>query len=212
MTTRKPTAHDPGTTPLGDIVASLRGLTPARKLRYFEHLIIAERQATRLHQLLGATGPAADLGWVLKLDNVRLVLQPRWKMAGISGLTTWDDGHWIIGVNKNHPHARRRFTLAHEVKHLIDSNRDKITYAAVTDSQRELIANYFAACYLMPVTWLRKAWTNGLQDPEALAGMFKVSREAMDKRLGYLGFIDDEPSRSVATYFRGRPNSADVAA
>ena len=50
---------------------------------------------------------------------------PRWKMGGISGLTTWDDGNWVIGVNKSHPQARRRFTLAHEIKHLIDANRDK---------------------------------------------------------------------------------------
>lgn len=210
MTATKTSKAD--SVPLGDLIANLRRQMPARKLQLFEHMLIAERQAARLHELLGARGPAADLAWVTQLENVQLVLQPRWKMAGISGLTTWDGERWVIGVNKSHPHGRRRFTLSHELKHLIDANRDKITYVGITDEQRELIANYFAACYLMPLPWLRKAWMSGLRDPEALAGLFKVSREAMDKRLAYLGFTDATPDRPVATYFRARTNSADLAA
>jgi hypothetical protein len=54
--------------------------------------------------------------------------------------------------------------------------------------------------------WLRRTWTRGIQDVEALAGLFNVSRPAMEKRLRYLGFIDDEPNRSVASYFRRAAN------
>lgn len=212
MTTRESSSEGANTAPLGDLINSVRTLMPSRKLQLFEHLLIAERQASRLHQLLGATGPSADLGWVTKLNTVQLVLQPRWKMGGISGLTTWDDGHWVIGVNKSHPHVRRRFTLAHEIKHLVDANRDKITYIGIADEQREQIANYFAACYLMPLTWLRKSWMGGLRDPEALAGLFKVSPEAMNRRLSYLGFIDNAPERPIATYFRIGNGNADLAA
>jgi hypothetical protein len=42
-----------------------------------------------------------------------------------------------IGVNKGNPHARRRFTLCHEVKHVLDADRDKITYKDLTPEQRE---------------------------------------------------------------------------
>ena len=51
-------------------------------------------------------------------------------------------------------------------------------------------------------TLLRRAWVGGIQDPEALAGLFKVSLQAMDKRLKHLQFIDEEPERSVSSYFR----------
>lgn len=51
---------------------------------------------------------------------------------------------------------------------------------------------------------VRKAWTNGIQGTEALAGLFKVSRDAMTKRLKYLHFVDDEPDRAVHTYFRSQ--------
>jgi Zn-dependent peptidase ImmA (M78 family) len=194
------TTTTPGESP--NIINELRGLLPLRALTYYEHLQLAERQATALHRLLDQRGPAADLAWLTELPGIKVVLQPRWQMEGLSGLTTWHKGQWIIGVNKGNSHTRRRFTLAHEFKHLLDASRDRVTYKAVTDDQRELIANYFAACYLMPKAWVRGAWTRGLQEPDALAGLFKVSSEAMTNRLTYLGFIDSETDRSLASYFR----------
>lgn len=199
MTATQSAAKEPSS---GELLRAVRGLMPTRALTYSEHLTLAERQAVHLHELLGQRGPAADLKWLTKLDGVTVVMQPRWKMEGISGLTSWHNGRWIIGVNKNNSHTRRRFTLCHEFKHLLDGTRDKITYRAIGPNQRELIANYFAACYLMPKPWVRRAWTRGIQDPEALAGLFKVSTEAMTKRLVFLGFIDQEPGRKLATYFR----------
>ena len=51
-----------------------------------------------------------------------------------------------------------------------------------------------------------------IQDPDALAGLFNVSQPAMEKRLRYLGFVDDEPNRSIASYFRRGNNQLDLAA
>lgn len=200
----KPTAPD-------DVLTVLRRILPARQLRLHEHLVLAEQQATELHQILQQSGPAADLSWLTRLKNITVVLQPRWKMDGLRGMSSWDDGHWVIGVNKGNPHARRRVTLCHELKHILDADRDKITYAGLSAQQREVVADYFAACYLMPKLWLRRAWTRGIQDADALAGLFNVSRPAMDKRLRYLGFIDAEPDRSVASYFRRATNQLDAA-
>lgn len=194
---------DKDSSPAADeLVTRLRHMMPLRPLTFWEHKTIAERQAGRLHELLGATGPATDLTWLTKLTRMRIILVPQWRMDGLSGMTTWQNGRWVIGVNKGNPPARRRFTLAHEFKHALDANRDNVTYQGLTDQQRELVADYFAACYLMPKAWLRRCWTRGLQDPEALAGLFKVSRQAMDKRLLALGFTDSEPDRGVASYFR----------
>jgi Zn-dependent peptidase ImmA (M78 family) len=195
-----------------DFVRRLRRLVPTRQLQLHEHMTLAEHQAIELHHMLGQAAPAADLAWLTQLKQIAVVMQPFWKMDGLSGMSTWDDGHWVIGINKRNPHARRRFTLCHELKHILDADRDKITYQGISATQRERIADYFAACYLMPKLWLRRAWTSGIQDPEALAGLFNVSRAAMDKRLAYLGFIDDEPDRTVASYFRKATTHLDVAA
>jgi predicted transcriptional regulator len=198
--------------PRDDVIGRLRHMMPLRALTYWEHRTMAERQATRLLELLDQTGPAADLGWLTKLHRVKIVLVPQWRMDGLSGMTTWKDDQWLIGVNKGNPPARRRFTLAHELKHALDANRDKVTYQGITAAQRERIADYFAACYLMPKLWLRRAWTSGIQDPEALAGLFGVSQVAMQHRLRYLGFVDDEPERPAITYFRTCNDCPDMAA
>jgi hypothetical protein len=62
----------------------------------------------------------------------------------------------------------------------------------------------------MPKLWLRRAWTRGIQDPDALAGLFNVSQPAMEKRLRYLGFIDAEPDRSLPATSRAT-NQLDLA-
>jgi hypothetical protein len=191
------------------LLAKLRRTMPIRPLAYYEHLIIAERQATQLHGLLSQQEPGVSLDWLTdgSLGNIDVVMTARWRMDSLSGMTTWRDGRWIIGINKSQPHPRRRFTLCHEFKHVLDAHRDKITYARLTPDQRERIADYFAACYLMPKMWLRRAWTSGLQDPEALAGLFKVSLPAMEKRLKYLQYLDDHPDRPTTSYFRRQHDS-----
>ena len=197
-----PPIHSTGPAPDDQLLTTVRRLLPVRALTYYEHLTLAERQADRLHQLLGVHGPAADFGWLLARQDVTVVVTPRWQMRGVSGITQFSNHGWTIGVNKGEPHARRRFTLAHELKHWLDGTRDTITYQSISADQRERIADYFAACYLMPESWLRKAWKTGIQDPEALAGLFTVSLRAMQTRLTYLQFLDDQPDRPVASYFR----------
>jgi Zn-dependent peptidase ImmA (M78 family) len=135
-------------------------------------------------------------------------LSPRFKMDGFSGATTFTHGRYLIIVNKNDGHVRRRFTLAHEFKHLLDYTAAPVIHRALGhgDTERqgqqiEAICNHFAASLLMPRNWVKRAWGNGIQDVNALAGLFNVSDEAMDKRLRFLGFIDDDP-RPVKTYFR----------
>ena len=188
------------------LLATLRRQMPVRPLAYWEHLAIAERQATKLLTLHDQLEPGVSLDWLSSntLGNIVVVPMPQWKMEGLSGAAKWQpaDGYWTIAINKGNPHARRRFTLAHEFKHVLDSGRDKLTYRDISATQREQIADYFAACYLMPKLALRRAWTNGIQDPEALAGLFKVSLAAMRNRLKHLQYVDDEPDRPVTTYFR----------
>ena len=117
-------------------------------------------------------------------------------------MSTWQDSRCVITVNRGDPPARRRFTLCHEFKHVLNANRDSITYKRISAPQRELIAHYFAACYLMPKPLLRHAWTSGIQDPEALAGLFKVSNDAMRRRLTHLQYLDDDTVRPTTSYFR----------
>ncbi|GAA5126135.1 ImmA/IrrE family metallo-endopeptidase [Haloechinothrix salitolerans] len=89
--------------------------------------------------------------------------------------------------------TRRRFTLSHEFKHVLDHPFIKVIYndlgknAAERERQIEQLCDYFAGCLLMPRNWLKRAWSNGVQDQAALAAMFNVSEAAMAVRLQQIG-------------------------
>jgi len=60
---------------------------------------------------------------------------------------------WIIHLKKDDPFTTQRFTLFHEVFHILAHHRN--TPASRKRGHREtpfteLLANYFAACVLMP--------------------------------------------------------------
>src|SRR6267378_3886438 len=94
------------------VIGSLRELMPARVLQDHEATGIAERQATRFLEIYDLTQPSVDVGLISELPRVRVRVEP-----GLvdSGLTHWDKGKWIIGINRNDSPTRRRFTLAHEL-------------------------------------------------------------------------------------------------
>jgi Zn-dependent peptidase ImmA (M78 family) len=184
---------------------------PMRALSAGEAYAIAELQANKLIELLDLKAPAVEIAKIADLPKIEVHMEPRHRMPTLAGFSQWSDGRWLIVVNRDSVPGRRRFTLAHEFKHILDHNAAKIAYRSLGygdkrkhDQQIELICNYFAACVLMPRMWVKRAWARGIQDEEALAGLFKVSVEAMHNRLTYLGFIEDT-TKPLSEYFRTEP-------
>lgn len=191
------------------ILQDLRRLAPNRPLAFGEAYQIAELQATTLLHLLDIRQAPADAGRLTELPRIEVQVEPRWRMPTLAGFSEWRDGRWLIVINRNSGSGRRRFTLAHEFKHVIDHAARDTLYARFggqdekkRSQQIERVCDHFAACFLMPRPWVKRAWASGIQDVEALAELFKVSTSAMKVRLAYLGFLDDE-RRPVVSYFRG---------
>ena len=115
----------------------------------------------------------------------------------ISGMAYIKDGVSLIGVNNLHNPNRQRFTLAHELGHLLlhprelqrqvhldkgSLNRD--TLSSQGTDRYERAANAFASELLMPARFLANVLD--LEDEEAvgrLARKFRVSLAAMYYRL-----------------------------
>jgi Zn-dependent peptidase ImmA (M78 family) len=191
-----------------NIIREVRAIAPLRPLTLTEAFEVAERQATTLLELLAERQPAVNVGKIADLPKIEVQTQPRYRMPTLAGFSQWLDGRWLIVVNRDSVPGRRRFTLAHEFKHVLDHPGVDVTYRDLGrgdsrkhDQQIETICNHFAACVLMPRAWIKRAWSNGIQEEEALAGLFNVSVEAMHTRLVYLGYIGDD-RRPVASYFR----------
>lgn len=123
----------------------------------------------------------------------------------MSGLLYREADRVLIGVNEAHAPVRRRFTIAHEIGHLLlhpgkqvflDERvnfRDETSSLAV--DREEIQANAFAAELLMPSDLVleecRRASTAGTLTRAGfvsdLASIFDVSDEAMSHRLTNLG-------------------------
>ena len=97
----------------------------------------------------------------------------------------------MIAINGAEPWTRRRFTLAHELKHVLDNPYIEMLYpgrdGTPSGQRAETICDYFAACLLMPRLSVKAAWGQGNQRPDDLAAHFGVSRAAMGLRLHQLG-------------------------
>jgi hypothetical protein len=111
------------------IIASVRALMPHRALETHEAKSIAERQAQRLTVLLELTGPVLDLDAVAGLPRLCV----RFK-AGlpVSGFSEWSRSRWVIALNEDDHPTRQRFTLAHELKHILDNPFIDVLYPGRT--------------------------------------------------------------------------------
>lgn len=199
-----------------NIIVGLRALMPARTLEDHEARGIAERQATRFLELYEIREPAVDVGLICELPRVRVRVSPT---LPESGLTHWERGTWVIGINRNDSPTRRRFTLAHEFKHILDHPFIDTIYpdehGQPASKQAELMCDYFAACLLMPRPWVKRLWAQGTQDAAVLAATFAVSPAAMNVRLQQLGLVEPHGrwhGGVARRYFRKAPATAVVLA
>lgn len=167
------------------VLTRLRAMSPRRGLATAEALRLAELQATELLQLSRIiTGPV-PLQILSDLPRVQLEVETD---LPSSGMSYWDGEHWrLVAKADEHPH-RQRFSLVHEYKHVIDHPSRDLLYP--DHRTRELAADHFAACVLMPRLLITRAWCSGEQDVDRLADQFDVSPAAMERRLLDLGHLE----------------------
>ena len=176
------------------LLADLRSLSPQRRLTTLEAYGIAERQATRLLQRSGITTCPVPTEVITELPFVRVATR---RLLPASGATRWVKPRWVILLNDLESPSRQRFSLAHELKHIVDHTHREVAGALDTPTKHlanERLCDYFAACLLMPRGWVKHAYGSGVQDVVALAERFEVSPQAMQVRLLQLGLVD-QPSR-----------------
>lgn len=169
----------------------------------------AERAALRTlesHDALTAPVDVEGLAEALGADVRRQPFD-----GDVSGMLLRDGQRTLIGLNERHSPSRQRFSIAHELGHLILHRGKQLfvdhtvrvnlrdSHSATGTEREEIEANAFAAQLLMPeplvllaVQALRKqdeALTDA-QLPDVLADQFDVSVQAMGFRLINLGIID----------------------
>ena len=126
----------------------------------------------------------------------------------VSGmLIRGDDGTAVIGVNSTHAPTRQRFSVAHEIAHLVMHTGKpmfidrfmRVNWRDGTSDSEEIEANAFAAELLMPRERVEQEVDRVLSKQQfvtpqrltdQLARAFQVSPQAMGYRLENLGVLD----------------------
>src|SRR5712691_6267477 len=156
--------------PERSVLAMLRALVPQRPLSPSETLRIAELQANRLleHFQIGTAAVPEEV--ISELPRIRVV---RENGLPISGSAHWDGRFWVIAISADEHPLRQRFSIAHEAKHVIDHTTKDWLYRdrpfQTAHEQAERVADYFAACLLMPKRVVKRAWFEGPQSIIELA-------------------------------------------
>lgn len=101
---------------------------------------------------------------------------------GVSGLLVVckqvDDEYATIGFNSAHPWCRRRFTIAHEIGHLIFGHN----HVEDIKNHNEIEANAFAGELLVPTAFIKSDFSR-MPDLRELAKLYRVSDHALTIKL-----------------------------
>jgi Zn-dependent peptidase ImmA (M78 family) len=118
---------------------------------------------------------------------------PNWPddLSGMVRKNVEATGGFDIFVNQTHAETRRRFTIAHEIAHVVlhphligDGITDDALLRSGLSNDVEAQANRLAADILMPREALNSRLKMGINSVYVLATEFKVSDQAMAIRLG----------------------------
>lgn len=167
---------------------------------------LARRKAQKLLKAGNIKQAPVDVDQLARRAGARIHYEP---LDGqVSGMVhRRHDGVAIIGVNSVHSLGRQRFTIAHELGHLVLHKDEKLHVdekppirfrneeSSRATNATEIEANQFAAELLMPIELLTKEIESISDDTEAeeavsyLAERFQVSEQAMTLRLTRLGML-----------------------
>jgi Zn-dependent peptidase ImmA (M78 family) len=185
--------------PFVSLLSELRSVTPTRSLGLAEAMRVAELQANKLREHLDLDELAISDDAITRQRRIRVVLDDALGDSA-SGSTHWDGTTWTIILNPSESAARRRFSLFHEYKHIIDDCFRTFLYQdekhISAARKAEQVADYFAACALMTKRLVKRVFCSGTTRLDDLAGLFDVSEIAMTIRLDAIG-LQARPTASI---------------
>lgn len=162
-----------------------------------EDSITPENVAFRLRNYLGIpNGPVENLVSLLEKNGVIVIFYNSdcEKFDGVTKFTY--NSQPVIWVNENIPNDRKRFTLAHELGHLVMHLRKPDL--DLDDDIMEKQANSFAAEFMLPYVECRKDFYNmKFNDLPSYKYYWKMSKAAILYRAKDIGAITEK----VYTYY-----------
>ena len=140
----------------------------------------------------GITSPPVDVFGIAAKMDVRFAERGPAEIDGAIGYRPGKTApEAVIFVAKGQSAYRQRFTVAHELGHLLcgdDGKQYRDKFSSQGTNPQEIKANAFAADLLMPASTVRSYLR--VYSPNLLHGVFHVSAEAMKIRLKMLALTN----------------------
>jgi len=167
---------------------------------------VAQAEAAAELAVAQVASPLCELNWTGLVRSIEdafsINVAVEHLPAGVDGLSFADGDLRLMVVARTDRTGRQRFTLAHELGHILfrDSGKHVIEEQLFsTKSREESRADAFAASFLMPRKEIGEV-VNAREVGEAfrdLVWSFRVSPDSMAWRLKNLGLINDAQRRAL---------------
>ena len=171
-----------------------------------------EEAAERLLSEMKIQGVPVPVEKIAEKLGVKISYEPFDGKEEVSGVLIKEAERSVIGINASHAKTRQRFTIAHEMGHLVLKHRGDIfvdktvrinrdSKSALAIDKNEIEANGFAAALLMPRDHIVREVQKRLDSKagkkdyflvDHLASTFQVSTQAMEYRLNNLGILSPQ--------------------
>lgn len=134
--------------------------------------------------------PIKDI--ITALENAGIIIHEIEAIGGFDGISFFTSkGYPVIIINRYMSNDRKRFTLAHELGHLVMHNENEFPISELRDKEKE--ANEFASQFLMPEKHIKNALRGmRISDLSPLKRYWLTSKSSIIKRASDLKCIDKQ--------------------
>lgn len=144
-------------------------------------LLVGEKDTRRAVEIFAAGGasPSKSLESLAHRLGVSRIIEERLPFEG--GLFRLSHGELVVKLNSESPYVRKRFTLAHEIAHLLLKTVPAFRSTERTDASLERTCDLIAAELLMPtkesVDYVRGLGTPSPEKLKVIASKYAVSMQ-----------------------------------
>jgi Zn-dependent peptidase ImmA (M78 family) len=150
------------------------------------------RLASRSHEQAGIKQPPVPTNLITSTDGDVPIEVRRLPLKAYRGAVWRLSNCWVVQLNSNDSTARQRFTLYHEIFHILAHSKATPVFKKAGRHREgtfnEMLADHFSGACLMPEKLVRKIWPT-TKDMKAVARIFDVPEPGVWFELKHLGLL-----------------------
>jgi hypothetical protein len=153
---------------------------------------LVRKLANRFLEEAGIEHPPVPTNLITRADD-NLPIEVRQVPLKAYRGTVWRLSNcWVVQLNSNDSPARQRFTLYHEIFHILAHRKAtpvfKKTGRILKGSFNEMLADHFSGVFLLPERWVKEMWPK-IKDINQMAAIFEVPKPVVWFTLKHLCLI-----------------------